>query len=109
MHRALHFICFATYNRLVPNAKSVSERIWQMSHHVRPNPASPWHTLDSQAFSLQEVAWACCGYSGWQMSQVLRPNTLSTLGDLSQYPFMRPKPISIHGPSYDKLFALDKP
>src|SRR5215475_9876946 len=38
-----------------PNAMSVSERIWQRSHHVRPNTGHISHTLISQAIALQEI------------------------------------------------------
>src|SRR5262249_55729247 len=38
-----------------PNAKSVSERIWQRSHHVRSNTGYISHTLFSQAMALQEI------------------------------------------------------
>ena len=48
-----------------PNAKSVSERIWHMSHPVRPNPASTLHTLVSQALVLQEKVKLFHGYNAW--------------------------------------------
>ena len=38
----------------------------------------------------------------------MRPNTLAALRDISQYPFVRHKPISVRETSYDKLFVLDK-
>jgi hypothetical protein len=72
----------------MPNAKSVSERPWQMSRHVRLNPGSTEHTLGSRPLALQELVRARCGYSGWPKSQFLRPHTLSTLGDISQYLFV---------------------
>src|SRR2546429_6336507 len=36
------------FRSLSPNAKSVSERSWQMSHHVRPNTEHILHTLRSE-------------------------------------------------------------
>src|SRR5712691_11827807 len=35
-------------------AKSVSDRIGHLSHHVRPHPASTWHTLVSPALVLEQ-------------------------------------------------------
>ena len=64
--------------RAEPNAKSVSERIWQMSHHVRPNPANASHTLASRALILQEDVQPFHAYNVWCWSQHVRPNTLAT-------------------------------
>ena len=61
-----------------PNAKSVSERIWQKSHRVRPNLVHVLRTLVSQAPALQKVVRPFHGYNAWQMSQHVRPNTLAT-------------------------------
>src|SRR5205823_3775082 len=60
-----------------PNAKSVSERLGQMSHRVRPNAATVSHILVSQALVLQEVARPRHGYNIWQTSHHLRSNTLT--------------------------------
>jgi hypothetical protein len=62
---------------MTPNAKSVSDRFWQMSHYVRPNPAHVSHTLVSQFSMLQEVVRHCHGYKAWQRSQPVRSNTLT--------------------------------
>ena len=42
------------------NAKSVSERIWQRSHDMRPNPGTISRMLISQVISLQYVARHFC-------------------------------------------------
>jgi hypothetical protein len=46
---------FPSVCRMKPNAKSVSERIWQRSHEVKSNPAHASDTMVSQALALQEV------------------------------------------------------
>src|SRR6266446_8737619 len=74
-----------------PHAKSVSERIWQISHQLRPNPAHVPHTLVSQTLTLQEVVRTVHGYNAWQISQHMRHN-----------------PISIRETSYGKPSALDQ-
>jgi len=38
---------------ITAHAQSVSERIWQLSHGVRPHPVHLLHTLVSQALVLQ--------------------------------------------------------
>src|SRR4029453_3522481 len=60
-----------------PKAKSVSERIWQMSHSMRPNPGPVSHTLISQALVLQEVSRPCHECNAWQLSLPMRPHTLT--------------------------------
>ena len=50
-----------------------------MSHQMRPNPVTLDPLGTHKVFSLQKVVRDCGGYSGWQMSHFLRPNTLSTL------------------------------
>jgi hypothetical protein len=61
-----------------PDAKSVSERIWYMSHHVRPNPAHRSHAFVSPSLPRQEVARLFPGYHAWQPSHGVRPDTLAT-------------------------------
>jgi hypothetical protein len=41
------FAMVVKHHFVEPNAKSVSERDWPMSHQVRPNPVSTWRSLDS--------------------------------------------------------------
>ena len=71
----------------LPNAKSVSERIWLMSHYVRPNPRNVSPVLVSQVLVIQEVARLCYGYNACQTSHHVRPNTLAAT--------VRPNPISV--------------
>jgi hypothetical protein len=68
---------FPVVCRKKPNAKSVSERIWQMSYNMKPNAGNVLHTLISQSSALQEVARLHHGYNAWQMSHHVRPNTLA--------------------------------
>jgi hypothetical protein len=66
------------YNREVePNAKSVSEWIWQMSHDVRPKPGNISPLLVSRDLAIQEVAKFCYGYNVWETSHDVRPHTLA--------------------------------
>jgi len=62
---------------LAPNAKSVSERIWEMSHHVRSNPAHRSHACVSSSLTCQEVVRLSHGYNACQTSHHVRPNTLA--------------------------------
>jgi hypothetical protein len=93
---------------VLPNAKSVSERIWKMSHHVRSNPAHRSHAFVSPSLTCQEAVRLSQGYNACQTSHCVRPNTLATPLDLIQYPFMRPNPVSVRATSYAKPSALDK-
>jgi hypothetical protein len=61
----------------MPNAKSISERIWQMFHDMRPIAGNALPTLISQPLSLQGVARLCQEYNAWQMSHHVRPITLA--------------------------------
>jgi hypothetical protein len=70
-----------------PNAKSVSERIWLMSHDMRPNSENVSYILISQALVRQKVARLCYGYNAEQTSHHVRPNTLAAM--------VRPNPISV--------------
>src|SRR5262249_34089742 len=51
---------------LRPNAKSVSERLWHMSHNMQPNAENVSHPLTSQPSALQEVARPSHGYHSCQ-------------------------------------------
>src|SRR5215813_8855250 len=46
---------FRSLQYRAPNAKSVSERIWQRSRHVRANPAHRSHAFVSPFLTCQEV------------------------------------------------------
>jgi hypothetical protein len=45
------------------NAKSVSQRIWQMFHNMKPNAGTVSRTLPSQALDLQEIVRPCQRYN----------------------------------------------
>src|SRR5262249_51590236 len=72
---------------VTPNAKSVSERLWQISHDMRPNPGNVSPMLISPAPVIQEVARFCYAYNAWQTSHPVRPNTLAAM--------VRSNPISV--------------
>ena len=48
---------------LAPNAMSVSERIWQMSHKMKPNAGNALRALISQSSDRKEVARPFHGYN----------------------------------------------
>ena len=91
-----------------PNAMSVSQRIWQMSHSVRHNLRCAECVPASQAVSPQEVVGSVYGYSVRQSVQYLRQKTILSTGDISQYPFVRYMPISVREASDSTLSSLDK-
>jgi hypothetical protein len=47
--------CSSCFSPQAPNAKSVSERIWEMSHHVRSHSAHRSHAFVSPFLTCQEV------------------------------------------------------
>jgi len=46
-------VCASTRHGWKPNAKSVSERMWQMSHYVRPKPGNVSYVLVSRDSVIQ--------------------------------------------------------
>jgi len=68
-----------TFSCQKPNAKSVSERIWQMSHNMRFNAGNTLPTLLSQSSALYRGYEALLGDNAWQMPHHVKPNTLAAL------------------------------